>query len=62
MKVAGLLLLFAGWLLVIAALMLLPPNGARTAFIAAGVCVEILGFVLTVRAHLTLSSDARKAA
>ncbi len=52
MKTAGLLLIFSGWLLVLAALAMLNGGVARTAFVASGVLVELLGFALTCRAHL----------
>ncbi len=53
MRLAGLALLVAGWLLVLAALILLPPTLApRMAFALAGICVEVLGFVLFARTHL----------
>ena len=52
MKLAGFLLLPAGWLLVLAALILLPPAAARVAFVAAGLAVEILGLVLVFRSQL----------
>ncbi len=55
MKLAGLALLVAGWILVLAALILLPPALApRMAFVVAGICIEILGFVLLARTHLPL--------
>jgi len=57
MKMAGFLLLLSGWLLVLAALVLLAAGGARTAFLLAGVAVEILGLVLAAKAHLALKSD-----
>jgi hypothetical protein len=57
MKTAGLLLLMAGWLLVLSALALLVPGVARNCFVAAGLAVECLGLVLTVRAHLPVRSD-----
>jgi NADH:ubiquinone oxidoreductase subunit 6 (subunit J) len=53
MKVAGLFLLFAGFVLVSSALVLLPPNAPRGAFVLAGIAVQILGLVLTFRAHLS---------
>jgi hypothetical protein len=59
MKAAGFLLLGAGWLLVVAALALLASGGARTAFFLAGVSVELLGFGLAVRAHLSRSIKSR---
>jgi hypothetical protein len=52
MKLAGLLLLPAGWLLVVSALVLLGAAFARGAFVFAGLGVEILGAVLLIRAHL----------
>ena len=52
MKIAGFLLLIAGWLLVLAALALLRPAGPRAAFVLAGVAVELLALVLAFRAHL----------
>jgi hypothetical protein len=51
MKLAGFLLLASGWAIAIAAIVLLPPAGARTAFVLAGLAVEALGFLLAVRAH-----------
>ncbi len=52
MKIAGFLLLFAGWLLVLAAVVLLAAPGPQTAFVLAGIGVEILGSVLLFRSHL----------
>jgi hypothetical protein len=54
MKLAGFLLLPSGWVIVLATLVLLAPAQAiaRTGFVVAGVCVEALGLVLVVRAHI----------
>ena len=54
MKVAGFLLLVAGWAIVLSALALLSENQvtARTGFVVAGLCVEGLGLVLAVRSHI----------
>jgi len=54
MKLAGFLLLLAGWIIVVDALALLTPAQAtaRTGFVCAGVSVEALGLVLVVRAHV----------
>ena len=57
MKIAGFLLMLAGWLLTIAALSLLPSLPARTAFVLAALAVEILGLVLVARAHLPAKAD-----
>jgi hypothetical protein len=52
MKLAGFLLLLAGWLLVLSAVVLLAAPSPRAAFVLAGVAVEVLGLVLVVRTHL----------
>jgi Flp pilus assembly protein TadB len=52
MRLAGFLLLPAGWALVIAALILLAASGPRTAFVLAGFAVEVLGFALLTRSHM----------
>jgi hypothetical protein len=57
MKVAGFLLLLTGWMLVVAAVALLPAAGPRSAFLLAGLGVELLGLVLVVRSHLSLKKD-----
>jgi hypothetical protein len=57
MKIAGFLLLLAGWLLVVSALVLLARGGPRGAFIMAGFGVELLGLILFGRSHLTPKED-----
>jgi hypothetical protein len=52
LRIAGFLLMLAGWMLVLAALVMLVSLPSRTGFVLAGLAVEILGFVLVVRAHL----------
>lgn len=59
MKVAGFLLLLAGWGLVLTALAMLAKSGPRAAFVLAGLAVEVLGVVLAARAHLTPKEDSR---
>jgi len=54
MKLTGFLLLLAGWMIVLSALVLLRSASARTDFVVAGLAVEILGLVLVVRSHLVL--------
>lgn len=51
MRMSGFLLLPAGWLLVLAALAMLPPGMARNAFVIAGLALEATGLVLVVRSH-----------
>jgi hypothetical protein len=59
MKAAGFLLLLAGWALALAAVALLPSGGARNGFLVAGLGVEMLGLVLTVRSHLTAGAGSK---
>jgi hypothetical protein len=51
MKLAGFLLLLAGWVIVVAAVILLTPVNARTIFVLAGVAVEIIGLTLVTRSN-----------
>jgi len=51
MKLLGFFLLFAGWILVITAVILLANAASRTVFVLAGLGVEIIGLVLVARAH-----------
>jgi hypothetical protein len=60
MKLAGFLLLPAGWVLVLAAIALLGAAGPRGAFLLAGIGVELLGLVLVARSHLTLRKEDEK--
>jgi membrane-bound ClpP family serine protease len=55
MKAAGLFLLFAGFAIVMSALVMLSPNAPRGLFIAAGIATQVLGLFLTFRAHYTQS-------
>ena len=52
MKLAGFLLLVAGWMIVVAAVALLGPTSARAAFVLAGLGVEALGLALVIRSPL----------
>ena len=58
MKLAGFLLLVAGWAIAVVAIGLLPTAGARASFALAGVAVELLGLTLTVRSHLVLEVES----
>jgi hypothetical protein len=58
MKLAGFLLLLAGWAIVIFAVALLASVAQRAGFVMAGVAVEALGLVLAFRSHL-LTSEHR---
>jgi hypothetical protein len=57
MKLAGFLLLVAGWAIVVSAIALLPAAGPRGAFVVAGVAVELLGLAIAVRSHLVLEAE-----
>jgi hypothetical protein len=52
MKLAGFLLLPAGWAIVLTAIAILPPGSARGAFLVAGLVVEALGMGLVFWAHM----------
>ena len=51
MKLAGFLLLLAGWGIVLTAVGILPSAGQRTAFVLAGFGVEMVGLALVAHAH-----------
>jgi hypothetical protein len=51
MKLAGFLLLLAGWAIVAAAAVLLIPANARVIFVLAGAGVEIIGLTLVIRSN-----------
>ncbi len=57
MKVASLLLLVAGWGIVISAVALLPSPMGRAGFVLAGMAVELLGLSLMVCSHLVLTAE-----
>jgi hypothetical protein len=59
MKLAGFLLLPAGWIIVLAAIVLLPAAPPQTGFALAGIGVEALGLTIVVRSHLTPRGDNR---
>lgn len=52
MKAIGLLLLFAGFSIVLSTFVMLSASAPRGAFVVAGVAVQVLGLVLTFRSHL----------
>jgi hypothetical protein len=51
LKLIGCLLLISGWLLVLAALVMLQAFAQRAAFVAAGLGTEILGLALLSNAY-----------
>ena len=54
MKLIGSLLLVSGWLIVLAALVMLVALAQRAIFIAAGMGVEILGLLLLTRGYTSM--------
>jgi hypothetical protein len=60
LKLAGFLLLLAGWAIVLAAVVLLVHALPRTGFVLAGISVEVLGLVVVVRSHLALQGERRE--
>ncbi len=52
--------MLAGWLLVLASVVLLHSLESRTAFVCAGLLVELLGFVLAARSHLPFQREGAK--
>lgn len=54
MRIAGLFLLIAGFVLTVAALHLMPDLARRAVFILCALGVECLGIGLLIRAHMEL--------
>jgi hypothetical protein len=59
MRLVGFLLLLTGWLLVLAAIVLLASPPSRAGFVLAGVAVEALGLTFVIRSHLIAREDKR---
>lgn len=59
MKYAGLLVMPAGFVLTLAALVLFPDPARRIAFVLCGLAVEALGFAVAVRGHMPVRGAAR---
>jgi predicted membrane channel-forming protein YqfA (hemolysin III family) len=59
MKLAGILFLLAGWMIVLSALDLLRSTAALIAFVLAGVAVECIGMFFLFRSHLPLRKEIR---
>ncbi len=52
MKLAGFLLMPAGWGIALSAVRMLHTLPAQTTFCLAGIAIELVGFVLVAREHL----------
>lgn len=59
MKAVGFLLLLAGWLLALAAIVLFPSQPLRAVFVFAALGVEAVGLTLAFRAHLIPREEKR---
>lgn len=59
MKLAGFLLLLAGWGIALSAVVLLRQMPPQAAFVLAGIGVEALGLTLVVRSHLVPKGKRR---
>lgn len=59
MKLAGFLLMASGWIIVLAALLLLAPGSSRVVFVLAGVGVETLGLAVVVRSFSASRGEER---
>ena len=58
MRLAACLLLVSGFVVTLAALILLPALGLRFAFVAAGLALECLGVWLLTQVHRAITKDA----
>jgi hypothetical protein len=59
MKYAGLLVMPAGFLLTMAALILFPDLTSRAAFVFCGLAVELLGLAVAVHGHRSARGESR---
>jgi hypothetical protein len=59
MKVLSLLLLLAGWFLVVSAVVLLALPISRAGFVLAGIAVEALGLIFLFRSHAIPREEKR---
>jgi hypothetical protein len=59
MKLAGMLLLLAGWGIVVSAVVLFPRPVSRALFVLAGLCVQGLGLTLAFRSGTQLPEEEK---
>jgi hypothetical protein len=59
MKLTGFLLLAGGWIIVLAAMALLPSGPSQVSFVLVALGVEALGLTLVFRAHLIPGRERR---
>jgi hypothetical protein len=59
MKLTGFLLLAGGWIIVLAAIALLPSGPSQVSFVLVALGVQMLGLTLVIRAHLLPGRERR---
>lgn len=59
MKLTGFLLLACGWIIILAAMALLPSGASRVVFVLAALGVQVLGLIFIFRAHLIPHREPR---
>jgi hypothetical protein len=59
MKLTGFLLLAGGWIIVLAAIALLPSGASQVSFVLVALGVQALGLALVFRSHLTSSRERK---
>jgi hypothetical protein len=59
MKLTGFLLLVGGWIIVLAAIALLPAGPSQVSFVLVALGVEALGLTFVFRAHLIPSRERK---
>jgi len=60
MRFAGLLVMPAGFLLSIAAILLFPASAQRAAFVLCGLAVEAMGLIVAIRGHMQLIRNPQR--
>ncbi len=59
MKYAGLLVMPAGFFLVVAAILLFNGSTPRTAFVLCGLAIECMGLTVAVRGHMAARGESQ---
>jgi hypothetical protein len=59
MKLTGFILLLGGWIIVLAAIALLPSGPSQVSFVLVALGVQALGLTLVFRGHLIPGRDRR---
>jgi hypothetical protein len=59
MKLTGFLLLLGGWIIVLAAMAVLPAGPSQVSFVLVALGVQALGLTLVFRGHLIPGRDRR---